>query len=299
MIASAPGKAILCGEYAVLHGAPAVAVAVDRYARAQFADVDNESPFVRQAFARACGGKGPARVTVDTRALYEGDHKIGLGSSAAVTVATVGLCFGEVEDRQRIFEVADQAHAEAQGTRGSGIDVACATFGGAILFRRNHERVQIDPIDLPDGVQLTFVYMGRSASTPEFVARVRTLAASAPLTHAEAMDRLGMHAGEFVEAIAEGDANGLLAAADEYHEAMAHLGEEAGLAIVTPEHARIAEIARKHGSAAKPSGAGGGDLAVAFTVGESSTAALRAALSEAGFHPLSISAPAEGLRLET
>ena len=33
VVASAPGKAVLCGEYAVLDGAPAVCMALDRRAR--------------------------------------------------------------------------------------------------------------------------------------------------------------------------------------------------------------------------------------------------------------------------
>jgi phosphomevalonate kinase len=36
------------------------------------------------------------------------------------------------------------------------------------------------------------------------------------------------------------------------------------VAIVTPELAQVAELATQHGGAAKPSGAGGGDVGVAF-----------------------------------
>ncbi|MDH3305214.1 MAG: hypothetical protein OEM92_08415, partial [Gammaproteobacteria bacterium] len=40
MLASAPGKLVLCGEYAVLDGAPAVCMAVDRRATVTVTDAD-------------------------------------------------------------------------------------------------------------------------------------------------------------------------------------------------------------------------------------------------------------------
>ena len=42
VVASAPGKIVLCGEYAVLDGAPAICMAVDRRARASVFDIDGD-----------------------------------------------------------------------------------------------------------------------------------------------------------------------------------------------------------------------------------------------------------------
>jgi phosphomevalonate kinase len=138
----APGKAILCGEYAVLHGAPAVSVAVDRVVRARAQTGANPTPFITAAIRRTtaellAAGASPTlisgdAVSVDSSALYEGHQKIGLGSSAAVTVAVTGAVFASaglpLDDRRRLFRLADEAHTEAQGTRGSGIDVATAVW---------------------------------------------------------------------------------------------------------------------------------------------------------------------------
>jgi mevalonate kinase len=79
---------------------------------------------------------------------------------------------------------------------------------------------------------------------------------------------------------------------------MAALGDAAGVEIVTRPHAEFAAVARRHGGAAKPSGAGGGDLGVAFTVGTAATRALRDEARAAGLTLLSLGAPAPGLRLE-
>ena len=92
--ASAPGKIMLGGEYAVIDGAEAVLMAVDRRA---VAHLENEpcrlSPFLEaaaDAIAREVGGAAAERarrVVVDSEPLRAGDVKLGLGSSAAATVS--------------------------------------------------------------------------------------------------------------------------------------------------------------------------------------------------------------------
>jgi phosphomevalonate kinase len=304
MIAAAPGKAVLCGEYAVLHGAPAIAVAVDRFARARFAEAGNTTPFVQQAVKHVerLLGPAPAPIVVDTAELFDGAHKLGLGSSAAVTAATVGLLFAphdaDLKSRRRLFDVADAAHAEAQGTRGSGVDVACSVYGGAIRFQRQSGGALIEPVELPDGVRLTFIWAGKPASTAELIGRVKRLAEMHPIRHDSAIARLTVQAHAFAAAAAANDATALVTAADAYGQAMAQLGEAAGCEIVTRAHAVLAALARRHGGAGKPSGAGGGDLGVAFTVGAEATQALRRDLAGAGLTVLSLGAPALGLRLE-
>jgi phosphomevalonate kinase len=303
----APGKAILAGEYAVLHGAPAIAVAVDRDVIAgDGTPADGAgSPFVAAARAHAaaaCGWTlGP--VQVDSSALYEAGDKLGLGSSAAVTAAVVGLAFARAgraldADRRALFDVADAAHAAAQGTRGSGVDVACSVFGGALRFCRQDGAVAVTPVALPVELRMTFLWAGRPASTAELIGRVKALAEADPPRHRDAIAQLTTHAQGFAGAVAAADAAALIAAASAYGDGMAALGDACGCAIVTPAHAAFAAIARRHGGAAKPSGAGGGDLGVAFTVGDNATRALRDEARAAGLTLLSLGAPAPGLRLE-
>ena len=176
MIASAPGKLIVGGEYAVLDGAPALVIAMNRRVFA----TRRRGPRGSSAFLLAVvdeiekrlGRNHPAaraaiEVVVDSTPFYAGGIKLGLGSSAAVTVAATALALAAdneavpVIDRELVLAIASAAHGAAQATRagrdssvmiprpsatnitsswhrqrGSGADIAAAVYGGVIAFQR-------------------------------------------------------------------------------------------------------------------------------------------------------------------
>jgi phosphomevalonate kinase len=148
VIATAPGKLILTGEYAVLDGAPALVIAVDRRVVARRDRSTGSSPFllaVARELAQRYGADSPSaraalEIAVDSAAFYDGSQKLGLGSSAAVTVAAVALALTEepgVHALDEILEISLAANANAQGAkgaRGSGADIAAAVYGGTIVF---------------------------------------------------------------------------------------------------------------------------------------------------------------------
>ena len=85
MKAIAPGKLVLTGAYAVLDGAPAIVVAVDRHAVADASrTARSAAPEIRAAL------EGAPAPEVDVSALYDArGGKLGLGSSAAAVVAAL------------------------------------------------------------------------------------------------------------------------------------------------------------------------------------------------------------------
>ncbi|MCA9540701.1 MAG: hypothetical protein KC620_17500, partial [Myxococcales bacterium] len=166
LVVRAPGKLILLGEYAVLHGHAALVVAVDRYAECRV-DVDGppgvfggaygEFPFIdgRPApgntlpFARALlharKQRQPAvAYHLSTDALHVAvpgnAAKLGLGSSAAATVALAGAVLAvrgvplDARAQRRVFRSAQIAHRMVQGS-GSGADVAASSLGGALAYQ--------------------------------------------------------------------------------------------------------------------------------------------------------------------
>ena len=161
MIARAPGKVVLSGAYAVLHGAPAIVTAVSRYVTA---NTSRPAAFVTPEVCAALGDH-PAP-WFDAGPLREGDRKLGLGSSAAIVVASLGALHGAREPgievgalRRAVFEPALRAHAAAQGG-GSGVDVATSVHGGTLSARRTEAGLSVAPLAWPAGLHLEVWFAG-------------------------------------------------------------------------------------------------------------------------------------------
>lgn len=283
---SAPGKLILSGEYAVLEGAEAVTVAVSRRARAHLAETPLKelSPFVRavqeeMAESTAFGGIGRSalhairRVSVDTSALYAQDGtKLGLGSSAAATVAAAACAVMDdsgVLPRELIHGLAHRAHGLAQGplgARGSGADVAACTYGGVLAVRmvEDGQPVEVRSLSWPAGAHMVYVWTGQAAHSPTLVAHIRQLRIGDRRRYETVINDIATASARVIQALEQGDVAGLLAGVEAGAQAVAGLGEAASAPLIVPAHDTLAAIARDLGGAAKPTGAAGGDIAVAL-----------------------------------
>lgn len=289
-VTRAPGKAMLVGEYAVLDGAPAVVAAVDCYAEARLLPGTPASPFIENALREAAHaladlgapGHPPTGLVpvVDTQSFSVGGRKLGVGSSASATVAAVaalldaaGIDVTDAAVRSAVRRAATQAHDAAQGVRGSGADVLAATFGGLCVLNRpsSHDGAEVLP-ELP--AQLCFVATTTSVSTAALVARYREIGAAGQA----ATQALRAAAERFILAWQARRGSALLAAVAEAYAGYEALGAAMDRPLITEDHARVAQAARRAGGVAKPSGAGGGDLAVVFLPEAAAVAALRQAL---------------------
>ena len=200
-VARAPGKLVALGEYAVLDGAPAVVLALDRYVEAAIASRADDmcrltmraaEVVERQFVAGTSSGEALVDVvtaaiaprlawaaTIDSQALFAGSAKLGLGSSAAVLCAWAGALTEHARSRGvalpplRVTDLID-LHRRFQGGKGSGLDVAASYTGGVITFRLDPSGLpHIGSVRLPNSVGFAGIFAGRSASTPGFVAHYR------------------------------------------------------------------------------------------------------------------------------
>lgn len=299
MRAIAPGKLLLTGAYAVLEGAPAIVAAIDRYAVADASQADQRP----SAEVRAALGDELAP-HADVRELHDqAGRKLGLGSSAAALVASLGaraLARGENPlsplVRAHIFRVARAAHARVQGG-GSGVDVAASVHGGVLRYTVTPDGdATVRALDLPSGIYLAAYDSGTSARTSDMRARWDFLRSSLAASSLVAtLHHLAVKASAAVE---NGDASGFVGWASQFGNALAAVGDASGSPIVPPAFAELAALAEREHAAFLPSGAGGGDVAVWLGIAAPSAAfAARARLLS--MRPLALRIDRGGLRPES
>ena len=284
--AQAPGKVVLSGAYAVLSGAPALVTAVTRHV---VVDTSRLADFVTDE-VRAALGATPAP-WFDASALRQDGRKLGLGSSAAILVATLFAleqeatpAASDADLRARVFQRALSAHRAAQGG-GSGVDVASSTFGGTLSYRLLPAGPQLSPLTLPADLCLEVWSCPSSASTRELIAAVNRLAESAPAEHDKWLGAQAAAATDAAASLERADSGQLVAALRAQHRALGGLGDAAQVPIVTPELLELGPQAEREGGVLLPAGAGGGDIAL-FAGSGPSTPTLRLALENRGHRRL-------------
>lgn len=298
MIAAAPGKLFTTGAWAILEGAPAIVLAVNRYVLADDARAA-EGPVRPEVaeVARQLGGRPPS---VDASALESSGRKLGLGSSAAAAVASAAVLMGgdprNPSTRRRIFVEAWRAHRAVQ-PRGSGGDLAASTYGGVVRVQRKGDDLDVTPTALPQGLVFRAFALDRSARTSDALDRLDARRGAA----APAMARLVDAAEAGATAIAEGDARSFVNACAAHVDALSRLGAALDLPLVPDEVTRARDLLfggpvseSVERPVLLPSGAGGGDT-VLWLSARGPTDHEAALLDRLGLHPLDLELDRQGV----
>src|SRR5881396_3784931 len=289
MAASAPGKLILFGEHAVVFGEPALATAINLRAevftrphaewRADGGSLDEPRyRYVKGAVQKA---KAQGPLWLEVRSMVPSGA--GLGSSAAVTVATLGALHGMVGaiDPATIAREAFEVEHEVQG-RASPIDTSTAAAGGALLvlrepredllwtIERDTRRWCLHRARLPD-LEFVIGNTGISAATGPLVAKVRDRVERDPRA-ADMVREIGRITLEGLAALQRRDLVQAGRLMDRDHALLTELG--VGHEMLD----RLVAAARPSSYGAKLTGAGGGGSMFALTDRPSKTAeAIRSA----------------------
>ena len=305
--ATAPGKVMLAGEYGVLDGGLAVVAAVNRRAVARrVAQPPPLSPFLAAArdVVRAVLGEEAARtfdaIEVDTRALADGNRKLGLGSSAAATVAAVRLAAGTSPDADLplVIRLSLDAHARAQagrGAAGSGADVVAVAHGGVIGFRAGAVR----RLAVPAGLRLHFAWTGVPADTATLVAAVDAARTRDGAAVTPALAAITAAAEALATAFDAADAAAAIDAVAAGARAMDGLVAATGVALVPPSALALAARLAALGATCKTTGAGGGDVLVIAAPATVTASALDTAIVETGLWPLPLAVDPTGVDFHT
>lgn len=182
---SAPGSLMLMGEHAVLHGFGSLSMAIDRRIRVRLNPFENNVVVIRSTlghyessldtlmiqkpfqFILAAILEHRKHIKCGFELIVESEisDQMGLGSSAAVTVATVAVLAKVFDFEVELFSVSKQIVRKVQGGVGSGADVAASLMGGVVHYRNSMQKIEILP-------PIVVVYTGSKKSTTEVVAEV-------------------------------------------------------------------------------------------------------------------------------
>jgi len=298
--ASAPGKVILFGEHAVVYGEPAIAAAINRriFVSAEKRsddeiritsghEMEGGYPYVTAAVELTFEYLG-RRSGLDINIKSEFPPASGLGSSAAVSVATIlataTLLGGEI-GKKDLARLGHQVEKRVQGAA-SITDSSVTTFGGVLFIKPGLEVVErIDSESLP----LVVGYTGVGGSTKEQVEKVRVLRECYtdvvdPIIHTICGVSLAAK-----KALQNGDDIGGLMNLN--HGLLESLG------VGTDLLSKYVYLARDAGAlGAKITGAGGGGCMVAYAPGRQDEVAK--ALSDVGGLAMKVSVESVGARIE-
>jgi phosphomevalonate kinase len=320
---SAPGKLFIAGEYAVVEpGYPAVLIAVDRFVTVSLEPTADRGRLISDQFGQrpVLWRREGERLVIDRDqrpfdyvlaairvveeyAIDQGrelsfydltitselddrsGRKFGLGSSAAVTVATVSALdrfYALGLDELSRLKLALLATVSVNPLA-SGGDVAASMYGGWIAFSspdrawmaRRRDEIAISELltedwpglsvrRLPEltGGRLVVGWTGEPASTAQLVDSIQKRKLNEDSHYETFLD----DSRACVEAlVAAFDADDLVAAQSQLHRArrlLVRLGVSAGIPIETPDLTLLCDSAEYVGAAAKSSGAGGGDCGI-------------------------------------
>lgn len=283
-IASAPGKTILFGEHAVVYNEPAIAGAINKRATVKIRESDQKYSILKsndlkfeaklntrkKTYILKKGKPGIIRYVLES--VYRAhDHSSieidlslaipigsGLGSSAAVTVATLAALHQYHGKKVKKNFLAKQAHEVELKVQGiaSSLDTSISTFGGLIYLSRDKKIIKFK-----NNLNSSFVigYTTKHGNTGRMVKSVRILKNNYPNIINPIIKSIGQITDEAKLAIINNDYNKLAELMNINQGLLDSIG------VNTNELSRMVYIARKHGAlGSKLTGAGGGGSILAF-----------------------------------
>jgi ERG8-type phosphomevalonate kinase len=255
----------------------------------------------------------PFNLRIDTSQFYVGmnKNKLGLGSSAALTVAIIvsvsnlmGVDKNIFQDEYDLFDFACDTHFSAQGNRGSGIDIAASVFGGINVYNiklnetKDRNRM-ISPISVLEDLFILPIWSGVSVSTRELLFQVENFRDGDEKGYKETMSQLSTLSSSGCVTYSEKQQADFLDIVRDYYQVLKNFSTRSKIPIISDIHERIAGIVYNSGGVYKPSGAGGGDIGIAFCNSKKTLENIKKELNQNEIETLSLGISEQGVEVES
>ncbi len=323
----APGKLYIAGEYAVLEqDCPAILVAVNQFIRVSITKsksstgsihskqysqdsihwvrrgakmvIDNrDNPFEYILSAinlteRFCLEQHIKLRVYDLHVNSDLDSadgkKYGLGSSAAVTVATVKaiLRFYNVPfSNELVYKLSAISHYSVQGN-GSAGDIAASVYGGWIAYQTFDKKwlkreltqkslsevvdeawpgLKIQLLTPPEGMNLLIGWSQKPASTSRLVDETNANKAALNVEYKQFLQQSRKCVLRMIDGFEQCNIDLIKMQIRENRKLLQHFAQINQIAIEIPRLSKLINIAESFGGAAKTSGAGNGDCGIVIT----------------------------------
>lgn len=323
----APGKLYIAGEYAVLEqDCPAILVALDQYVKVSITpskgdtglihskqysqdsihwvrrgskmvidNRDNPFEYILSAISfteRYCLEQkvkmGVYDLHVNSYLDSADGKKYGLGSSAAVTVATVKAIlhfYGVKASKDLIYKLSTISHYSVQGN-GSAGDIAASVYGGWIAYQTFDKvwlkeqlaskslsdvvgeawpGLKIQTLLPPKGMELLIGWSQQPASTSRLVDKTNANKQVLKTEYMKFLEDSRKCVLKMIKGFEEGKIDLIKHQISVNRRLLQHFAAMNNIAIEIPRLTELIEIANKFGGAAKTSGAGNGDCGIVIT----------------------------------
>lgn len=317
-VASAPAKVILFGEHFVVYGAPALLAAINRHTTARAKTISQERTIIKSDIGASAeysdsgckivrGGKGAKEIldpvydaikrTTEAHGKKTGlrvelrskiPHGIGLGSSAASCVATVGAVdslFGSHSKNwicDRAIESERIVHKNS-----SGADCYISTFGGIMRYSMNEGYRKIEA---KKRLHLVVSSTGIRHSTGDLVEQVRKFREANPSRFNELSKQAHNICTNALEAIELGQIENLGRLMSQNHLLLNQIG------VSHEKTEALVKLNLGDGAlGAKITGAGGGGAVIALASSRKEGARVVASAKKAGYSAMLVEIDHEGL----
>ena len=196
--------------------------------------------------------------------------KLGIGSSAAVSVGITQALFQyqEIESSPgNLLTQANSIHQILQGKQGSGIDVTCC-FADQGVIECTKESINNHTwsiLNWPNGLHLKVLTTGQGASTKRLVTNYEMAGNLHSKEFKTALDQFMEITHNLSIAWKSEDVDHIIGLLTAYDVQIKKLDKIGDIGIYTQVHTEIQNIASRYNVFYKPSGAGGGDIGLAFS----------------------------------